>query len=188
MNVVFVLSEAFTDPTSLRGLEFEEDPIPFTRDVMSRTTSGAMLAQLYGGGTANMEFEALTGQSLSQFQPQMNAPYQQLLPRYASYPSVVGYFKRLGHKAVAVHPYMTTMYQRDRVYPKLGFDEFVYDETMDSTERLEDSEFISDDAALAEVMRQIKRRGHPCVRQSRHDAEPLSDARHLRLAHRCRGR
>ena len=53
---------------------------------MAKNTSGTMLAQLFGGGTANMEFEALTGMSLSQFQPQMNTPYQMLVPNYQRFP------------------------------------------------------------------------------------------------------
>jgi hypothetical protein len=163
VNVVFVLSEAFTDPTRIRPLEFSEDPIPHTRALAKQTTSGPMLAQHYGGGTANMEFEALTGQSLALFEPQMNTPYQQLIPDSADYPSIVAYLKRQGHKAVAVHPYMTTMYQRDRVYPRLGFDKFVYDKTMQSAERLEDSEFISDRSAFGEVMSQLETEESPLL-------------------------
>jgi phosphoglycerol transferase MdoB-like AlkP superfamily enzyme len=163
VNLVFVLSEAFSDPTRLTGIAVAEDPIPYTRSLMQRTTSGQMLAHLYGGGTANMEFEALTGMSLSQFAPQMNTPYQMLVAEYDHFPSAVGYLKERGHAAVAIHPYMTAMYKREKVYPTLGFDEFVHDETMASTERLEDSEFISDAAAFAEVERQIRAAARPLL-------------------------
>ena len=75
LNVVVVLSEALSDPTLVPGVGLDEDPIPFTRRLMATTTSGAMLSPQVGGGTANMEFEALTGLSLSQCQAQLTSPY-----------------------------------------------------------------------------------------------------------------
>jgi phosphoglycerol transferase MdoB-like AlkP superfamily enzyme len=161
VNVVVVLSEAFSDPTKLSGPTISEDPIPFTRELMSRTTSGTMLAQLFGGGTANMEFEALSGLSLSQFLPQMNTPYQMLVTDTPTFPSAVGYFKDLGHEPIAIHPYMTSMYKRYAVYPTLGFDRFIHDTTMQDAERIDKNEFISDQSAFAEVEHQISSSDKP---------------------------
>ena len=163
VNVVVVLSEAFSDPTRLEGISVAEDPIPFTRDLMQRSSSGQMLAHLFGGGTANMEFEALTGMSLSQFAPQMNTPYQMLLPKYDDFPSAVGYLRQRGHRAIAIHPYMTSMYKREKVYPTLGFEEFIYDKTMESNKKLEKSDFISDEAAFLEVDRQLASSNEPLL-------------------------
>ena len=154
-NIVLALSEAFSDPTRLSGVHYSEDPIPFTRRLMTRTTSGTMLAQLFGGGTANMEFEALTGLSLSQFEPQMNTPYQMLLPSLAEFPSIVGYLKAHGYRAEAVHPYMKSMYKRESAYRALGFDRFLGEDDMHRTEELEKSIFISDDSAFRETERRI---------------------------------
>lgn len=161
VNVVAVLSEAFSDPTRVRGVSLAQDPIPFTRHLLAHTTSGYMLAQLYGGGTANMEFETLTGMSLSQFQPQMNTPYQMLVPRYDQFPSAVGYFKEHGHEPIGIHPYMTSMYKRNEVYPILGFDKFIHDTTMQSARKLEKSDFISDQSAFNEVEYQIRKNTKP---------------------------
>jgi len=155
VNVVLLLSEAFTDPTRVRGVKFAADPIPFTRKVMETTTSGTMLAQLFGGGTANMEFEVLTGMSLSQFRPQMTTPYQMLVPNYRRFPSVVGYLEDRGHRSIAVHPFMTAMYKREQVYPIFGFDKFLGEESMRSRDRIDRGRYISDEAAFAEVRHQI---------------------------------
>ena len=161
VNIVVVLSEAFADPTALDGVTLAEDPIPFTRELMRTTRSGSMLAQLFGGGTANMEFEALTGLSLSQFLPQMNTPYQMLVTDTPTFPSVVGYLNEQGREAIAIHPYMTSMYKRYAVYPTLGFSEFVHESTMQSVDRIDDNEFISDAAAFAEVERQLEETSDP---------------------------
>lgn len=162
-NVVLVLSESFTDPTALKGFGLADDPIPFTRALMNQATSGEMLAQLYGGGTANMEFEALTGQSLALFLPQLNTPYQQLVAGMSSYPSAVSWLSRLGYRAVAVHPFLEGMYKRKEVYSTLGFDEFVHDTTMQAREKLSETGFISDASAFGEVAHQIESSSDPLL-------------------------
>ncbi|GAA4694621.1 alkaline phosphatase family protein [Nocardioides nanhaiensis] len=161
-NVIVILSEAFSDPTRLAGFELAEDPIPRTRATMAGTTSGSMLAQLYGGGTANMEFEALTGQSLKLFSPQLNTPYQQLVADHVTYPSAVGWLADT-HRRIAVHPYFTGMYKRNKVYDTLGFEEFVHDTTMQRSDKLEDGDFISDQSAFDEVLHQVERSDDPLL-------------------------
>ena len=161
VNIVLVLSEAFSDPTTIDGPTYDEDPIPFTRSLMQRTRSGTMLPQLFGGGTANMEFETLTGMSLSQFLPQMNTPYQQLVTETPTFPSVVGYLRQLGHRPIGIHPYMTTMYKRYAVYPTLGFDAFIDDAHMQHTERIGEDAFISDASSFDEVLYQLEQSDEP---------------------------
>ncbi|MGN6576866.1 MAG: LTA synthase family protein [Nocardioides sp.] len=162
-NIVLVLSEAFSDPTRLKGVRYAEDPIPYTRHLMSETPSGTMLAQLFGGGTANMEFEALTGMSLSQFEPQMQSPYQMLIPGYQSFPSAVGLADSQGRTPIAVHPYMTSMYKREAVYPILGFQDFFAEKDMPDAKRLEKSNFISDASAFDEVLQQLNASKRPAL-------------------------
>jgi phosphoglycerol transferase MdoB-like AlkP superfamily enzyme len=161
VNIVVILSESFSDPTVLEEVTLERDPIPYTHRLMERTPSGEMLTQFIGGGTANMEFETLTGFSLSQFTPQMNTPYQQLVPNYSSFPSAVESFEARGHVPVAIHPYRAIMYERDRVYPVLGFDEFVDETAMQSLETLERSAFASDESSYAEVEHHIEANDAP---------------------------
>lgn len=161
VNVVMVLSESFSDPRALRGVSMKEDPIPFTRKLMRSTTSGPMLAQNIGGGTANMEFEALTGMSMQNLPPQVRSAYQQVVPAYPSFPSAVRYFSSLGDRTVAIHPFTTEMYRRREVYDAFGFDEFVYDDTMADDRRIGRGGFISDAAAFAEVRRQLVSESDP---------------------------
>jgi len=161
VNVVMVLSESFSDPEALAGVHLAEDPIPFTRRLMASTTSGAMLARGYGGGTANMEFEALTGMSMSQFPPQVQVPYNALVPRYDSFPSAVQWFEQRGYRSVAIHPFTTEMYRRRDVYRTFGFDDFVYDRRMHDQSRLGHDGYICDAAAFGEVQRQIEAANDP---------------------------
>ncbi|RYU09609.1 LTA synthase family protein [Nocardioides iriomotensis] len=163
VNIVVVLSESFSDPTMLDGIELDEDPIPYTRSLMEQTTSGQMLAQRYGSGTANMEFETLTGMSTSQFDPRLMTPYQMLVPRYDQFPSFVGLTRAWGYDRVAVHPYDTYMYRRESVYPILGFQDFVDRREMTVRKRIQGSPFISDNSAFTEVQHQIDTHDKPLL-------------------------
>jgi phosphoglycerol transferase MdoB-like AlkP superfamily enzyme len=161
VNVVVVLSESFGDPTKIKGIDLTDDPIPYTHRVMERTPSGTMLAQKFGGGTANMEFEVLTGMSMSEFAPQLAIAYQMLVPDYDSFPSAVERFERLGHDTVAIHPFTTQMYRRASVYPILGFDEFISQGELQVEDRIDRSPLISDASAFNEVRYQIERADNP---------------------------
>ena len=161
-DVVLVLAESFSDPTRLAGLEIAEDPIPFTRSLMARTPSGTMLSPGYGGGTANVEFEVLTGMAVASFRPQLHAPYPLLIPHHDHFPSVVD---RLGgqHTGVAVHPYSPRFYRRETVYPRLGLDRAVFQDAMSHRGRIGNDSHISDAATYAEVLDQLDAAEEPLL-------------------------
>ena len=98
--------------------------------------------------TQGVHIEALTGQTLGLFNPQVTAPYQNFMTGMSSYPSAVGWFAQHGHLPIAVHPYHDDMYRRDTIYPMLGFRDFVHDSTMAEQDHLEKSDYISDEAAF----------------------------------------
>lgn len=154
VNVVIVLGESFTDPTRLAGLEVAEDPVPFTRALMERTPSGTMLSSGFGGGTANVEFEVLTGMALAGFQPQLNAPFPMLVPHHAHFPSVVDRFDDR-HGTLTVHPYAAGFYRRDTVYPRMGFERSIFRDEMANRDRVGNDTHISDAATYQEVLDQL---------------------------------
>jgi phosphoglycerol transferase MdoB-like AlkP superfamily enzyme len=163
VNIVVILSESFSDPTKVSGIHLQQDPLPFTRKLMTRTESGNMLSLFIGGGTADMEFEALTGFSLAEFLPQLNTPYQQLVTKTKTFPSVVGYLKGKGHDAVAIHPFVPTMYNRLQAYPTLGFSHFIHQGMLQEENHIERNHYISDASAFHEVQYQIDRSAKPLL-------------------------
>ena len=68
-NILFVQLESFFDPTEVEWLQFSEDPIPNLRKMFSEYSSGYFKAPSVGAGTANTEFEVLTGMSMRFFGP-----------------------------------------------------------------------------------------------------------------------
>ncbi len=99
-NVIFVMSEAFWDPTVLEGVSFTEDPIPYFHSLQQKETNGILLSR-FMAGTANTEFEVLTGLS-TQFLPQGMVPYVQFVHKpLEALPTI---FKRQGYEATPSIP------------------------------------------------------------------------------------
>jgi phosphoglycerol transferase MdoB-like AlkP superfamily enzyme len=155
-NIIFVMSESFSDPQHLNGVTVNQDPLADYRSVANTTYSGQMLSQNYGGGTANIEFEALTSFSMALFNPQMTTPYTMLVPKMQELPSIVSLLKNQTYHATAIHPYNTSMYKRKDVYQILGFDQFISEETMTHKEKLQNNPYISDASAYKEILDVLK--------------------------------
>ena len=161
-NVVSVLSESFSNPNWLESVAFPSDPIPRTTALMARTLSGKMLAPGYGSGTANVEFEVLTGQSKSQLRPQIATAYEQMVQRYETFPSAVDWFRAHGHTPVAIHPFSPRMYARPEVYDAFGFEKFITKDEMKNKAR-GGGRFIDDRSAFGEVLSQISGTDKPVL-------------------------
>ena len=156
VNIIFVMNESFSDPLELDGLDLGMDPIPFVRALADNSYSGEMLSTGYGGGTANIEFEALSTFSMEPFEANITTPYTQFLSSIEQFPSVVSRLKDAGYATTAIHPFNTTMYKRKENYKVLGFDSFIYDATMSSvTERIDTNPYISDKSAYEEVLQKM---------------------------------
>lgn len=145
-NVIFIMSEAFWDPTLLTNVTFSEDPVPTLHRLQKESTSGYLLSPQFGGGTSNVEFEVLTGNSMS-FLPGGSIPYQQYITKPV--PSLASYFADQGYKSMGIHSYEGWFWNRNSVYKELGFESFKSSEYFVNPETK--GYFISD----AEVSRSI---------------------------------
>ena len=122
-NIIVIMDEAFSDPAVLADFQTNEDYMPFMHSMMDgadNTVSGWLNVSVLGGNTANTEFEYLTGNTMA-FLPTGSIPYQQYIK--AETPSMASHLASLGYKTVAMHPYKATGWDRDKVYPDLGFQE-----------------------------------------------------------------
>lgn len=160
-NIIYIMSESFSDPLRLEGMSIDNDPLSEYRMIAQESSNGQMLSQGYGGGTANIEFEALTSFSMEPLQAQMTTPYTMLIPKKEKIPSVVSFLKGQNYQTTAIHPYNTSMYKRKDVYQRLGFDQFLYEETMKHKDMIENNPYISDEAAFEEVLDILKKNQNP---------------------------
>ncbi|ETY72328.1 phosphoglycerol transferase [Bifidobacterium moukalabense DSM 27321] len=156
-TVILILSESFSDPTRVPGVSFGIDPMPNIRNIKNSTTSGLMLSPGYGGGTANIEYQALTGMNLANFNDSLIVPYQQLVPNQDDpYSFNQIWTQKYGESATsAVHPFQQSMYLRNINYKKFKFSNLY---TCDSKEPLahtgtiDRSPYVSDSEAYQNVL------------------------------------
>ena len=127
-NVVFVQLESFFNVHDLVDAEYSREPIPVFRELMETCPHGQLKVPSVGGGTANTEFEVLTGMNLDYFGAG-EFPYNTIL-QDTTCETVAFNLKELGYTATAVHNYTGTFYGRNTVYAQLGFDRFVPQEYM----------------------------------------------------------
>ena len=139
-NLIFIMNESFADLTAaFPNLELSEDPLAFYHSLTKNTVKGTMISPVTGGGTANVEFEYLTGDSLA-FLPSSTVAYQLYL--YDGCPSLVSQAKDLGYHTIAFHPYLSSGWNRTSVYPWLGFDEVHFQEDVQDPQYIRN--YVSD--------------------------------------------
>ncbi|MBB6447269.1 LTA synthase family protein [Bacillus benzoevorans] len=157
-NIIYLMSESFWDPTKLDA-EFSADPLISLRSLMNEHPSGALLSPVFGGATANVEFEALTGFSTS-FLKIGSIPYQEAVTKQSFIPTIASNLEWEGYRTLAIHPYNRVFYKRDQVYNTFGIDEFIDEKTMSFQERTPGG-VITDESLSLEILDQIKKTDEP---------------------------
>lgn len=131
-NIVFVQLESFFDPQALHNLTLAQDPVPNFRRLKSSCSTGFLSVPCIGAGTANTEFEVLTGMNLSHFGVG-EYPYMTVVNEQVS-ASIASTLSALGYRTHAIHNNNATFYDRHLVYDNLSFDTFTSLEYMDGVE------------------------------------------------------
>lgn len=131
-NIIFLQLESFFDIRRYTDLVLSENPTPVFTQLMEDYPSGLFSVPSVGAGTANTEFEVLTGMNLDDFGPG-EYPYKTVLQSKTS-ESISHNLKPYGYKAHAIHNNDGTFYQRHTVFSQLGFDTFISQEYMSNLE------------------------------------------------------
>lgn len=126
-NIVVIMSEAFWEFEKILPNYEGETYYP----TVSKYKIGNIVSPSYGGGTSNVEFEALTGYS-NNLLPDGSVPYQQFMSPYV--PALPNLLKEYGYETSAFHTYHKYFWNRVVAYPALGFDQFIGLEDLDSPE------------------------------------------------------
>lgn len=150
-NIIVIMNEAFSDPAVLGEFETNKDYMPYIHSILNgdidHTISGYLNVSVLGGNTANTEFEFLTGNTMA-FLPQGSVAYQQYLKR--EMPSLASHLKSLGYETIATHPYNSTGWDRNKVYPLLGFDEMYFIKDYKNPEKIR--KYVSDKACYDKII------------------------------------
>lgn len=151
-DVIVVMSESLWDPTRLEAVKLSADPMPVIRE----NQSGGVFSPEFGGLTANVEFEALTGFS-NAFLPTGSIPYQQYVRK--PIPSLATFFRAEGYTARAIHPFSGWFWNRSSVYKAFGFQTFKDVDKMPPLAKR--GNFTSDEALTKEIIRQADMQEDP---------------------------
>lgn len=121
-NIIVVMNESFADVGHLGHAKLNADNMPFFRSLTRNTIKGYAYSSVFGGNTANSEFEFLTGNTMA-FMPDNSVPYQLFLRDEVD--GLTADLKDQGYSpCYALHPFYETGYSRYKIYPLMGFDRF----------------------------------------------------------------
>lgn len=152
-NIICVLLESFVDPELINFLNLSEDPIPNFRSLYENYTSGYLEVPVVGAGTANTEFEILTGMGM-QFFGLGEYPYKTIL-KQTNCESIASDLKTLGYGAHAVHNNGGNFYSRRNAFSMMGFDTFTCKEMMDIRDYTPLGTWPTDDILIGEVEKSL---------------------------------
>ncbi len=147
-NIIVIMNESFSDLSVLGDIEINMDFMPYFRSIKDNAISGYAYTSVKGGNTPNSEYEFLLGDTMA-FLPSGSIPYQQYIKEDMD--GFISDLKENGYSSIAIHPYNATGWQRDTIYPMLGFDSALFSRDFLNPERIRS--YISD----GEVFDKIKR-------------------------------
>ncbi len=127
-NIIFLQLESFIDPTLFNNIEISEDPIPYFRSLTKEYSSGNLTVPACGAGTANTEFEVMTGLSVKFFGPG-EYPFKAVLKDVTA-ESIATDLSAMGFGTHAIHNHRGMFYNRHIVFDNIGYDTFTSVEYM----------------------------------------------------------
>lgn len=146
------MNESYTDLQVLGSFETDRPVTPFADSLTENTFRGYAYSSVYGGTTPNSEYEFLTGNSMAFLSAAV--PFSQLI-REPSY-SLAGYLNSLGYTCWATHPMNSRFWNREKVYPLLGFSEFEAIEGYEGAPTFR--VYTKDEAVYDHILRELNNR------------------------------
>lgn len=128
-NIILILLESFVDPTELTFMDLSEDPVPNFHYLENNFSTGYLSVPVVGAGTANSEFEVLTGMNMMFFGPG-EYPYKTILKK-TDCESSANVLRNCGYGTKVVHNNSATFYSRNNAFAQMGFENFISREFMD---------------------------------------------------------
>lgn len=122
-NVIIIQLESFFDPKDVVGLNMSENPVPTFTKLKEEYPSGYFTVPALGAGTANTEFEVITGMSSGYFGAGEYA-YKTTV-NDTPVESLCSILKKEGYGTYAIHNNKSSFYDRKDVYDAMGFDAFI---------------------------------------------------------------
>lgn len=155
-TVIYILSESLSDPSRLTKVHTSKDVLSNIRQIKRNTTSGIMISDGFGGGTANMEFQTLTGLPFYNYSPSVSTLYTEVVPKMKLFPSISNSFEPKNR--VVIHPSGANNYSRKTIYNDLDFNKLIF--SVDSNDTFKNPRYkgvsISDETVYDTILEELK--------------------------------
>ena len=152
-NIICVLLESFCDPGEIKFLHYNDDPIPTFHKLEENYSTGYLTVPVVGAGTANSEFEVLTGMSMQYFGTG-EYPYKTILKK-TDCESTAADLASIGYGTHAVHNNGGNFYSRVNAFSMMGFDTFTSKELMNIQTYTPNGSWATDDILVDETIKTL---------------------------------
>ena len=159
VNLIVIMNESFSDLAEVFDLETNEDPLPFFHSLTENTIRGTAYSSVFGGTTANSEYEFLTGNTMA-FLPEGTVPFHMYVGEEE--PNLGAQLGSLGYRTVFMHPYLSSGWNRRAVYQSFGFDEIYFQNDFTDVSYMRN--YITDQSNYENLVRRY---------EEKEDGEPL---------------
>ena len=120
-SVIAIMNESYSDLSAYAELGCGYQGPQYPTALTDALLTGHVTTSVYGGGTANSEFEFFTNTSMA-YVGSAKCPYT--LYDLSNVNNLVAQFSSLGYATTAIHPGNPSNYNRDKIYREFGFDAF----------------------------------------------------------------
>ena len=147
-NIIIIMNESFSDLNVVGEFETNVPVLEYYNSLTQNTIKGNALVSTFGAGTANSEWECLTGYSMNFIQRGVT-PFQDT-GSTTSDVSIVSHLEEYGYRTIAMHPFNSTGYGRSSMYPLLGFDEMMFKDCFPDSRMIRN--YISDQSTYEKII------------------------------------
>ncbi len=155
-TVIAIMNETFADLSIYQQMHADYTGPEFFKSLSDCLQRGKLYVSAYGGGTANTEYEFLTGNSMSNLG---TGVYPYTIYNLMDAENLAGQFKDLGYDTVAMHPNHATNWNRENVYEDFGFDDFLAIEDFQDAETLRG--MVTDRATYDKILELLDTNNNP---------------------------
>lgn len=155
-TIIVIMDESFSDLQVLSDFYTSDESMRLWYERGDYLYRGNLYVSVFGGSTANSEFEFLTGNSLGNL-PAGVVAYQ--LYDLKNVGNLAATLKEYGYRTTAIHPEYRGNWNRMRVYDNFGFETFLGIEDFEEPERLR--YYVSDRASFEKVIEVFEEGDYP---------------------------
>ncbi|MEA5051536.1 MAG: sulfatase-like hydrolase/transferase [Oscillospiraceae bacterium] len=145
-DIIVVIDESWADLDAY-DVQFDRNLFENYDRLSQQGVSGKSVSPLLGGGTADVEFEVLTGFTTNDTQICTTAF---TLFMYSKFPGIVNDLAADGYSTIALHAHTSELYKRGTAYPQLGFQQVYFRDSFDNPELRGD--YITDESCFEKAI------------------------------------